>query len=117
MQNTKIASSITVLILLSLLMMVSTVSAESMNIPEKAAVNYYPARFDRAGVVNSIDTRGVIVDDVYISFSVKVQFMTPYDEHSSVESFSRGQRVGYILNKEKQITKFCLILEAEEGSS
>jgi len=117
MENIKAGLFITVLIFLSLLMVVSTASAESMNISERVVADHYLARFDRAGTINIIDKRGVVVDDMYVSFSSQVQFITPYDEHSSIESFRRGQRVGYILNKEKQITKFCLILEAEEGSS
>jgi len=117
MKNIKVVLSIAVLILLSLLMIVPTVSAESINASRGMVANHYPARFDRVGTINIVDKSGVVVDDMYVSFSSQVQFMTPSDKYSTLESFRPGQRVGYTLNKEKQITKFCLILEAEEGSS
>ena len=117
MKNIKTSLFVIVLILLSLLMVVPTVSAESINASEGVVATHYPDRFDRVGTINIIDKSGVVVDDMYVSFSSQVQFMTPYSEHSSIESFRLGQSVGYTLNSEKQITKLCLIIEAEEGSS
>jgi len=117
MKIIKINSVIVGLTLLGMLLIVPIVSAQSDGVGRLVKETHYPARFERLGIINIIDRKGVVVDGVYISFSSHVQFMTPYDERSSLESFRPGQRVGYTLNKENQIVKLCLILKAKDGNS
>ena len=117
MKSVKIFFPIVVLIALSLLVTLPAVSAEVASKDDRGVVTYYPARFDRVGTISSIDNRGVIVDAKYVSFALQVQFMTPYNEHSSLKYFRLGQSVGYVLNKEEQIIKLCLILPAKKGNS
>ena len=116
MENIKTVLSVTVLILLSLLIIVPTASAESNNASRRMVANHYPDRFDRIGMINVTDKGGVVVNDMYVSFAPHVKFMTPNNERSSIQPFRPGQMVGYILNDQKQITELCLILEEDECS-
>ena len=116
MKNMKSILSVTMLVCLNLMMVVPTVSAGSISIEEQAVTTHYPARFYRSGIISSIDKVGIVVDNVYIPFASKVQFMTPDNEKSSLEPFTPGKRAGYIVNPEGHITVLCLFRESEEGS-
>jgi len=116
MNNIRVLLVISMLIFASSLVAVSTLSAEMINKSGKIITTHYPVRFTGVGIINSIDSMRVIIDNDVFLFSSQIKFMTPRDEHSSVGAFGRGGNVGYVLNGENQITELCLILESKEGS-
>lgn len=115
MKDIKIISSLVALIFLSLLVIASTVSAELVNTPEGVIITHYPDKFDGVGVIYSIEERGVVIDDMFVSFASQVRYMTPQSGYASLGSFKQGQKVGYMLNEENQITKLCLFLGAGDS--
>ena len=110
MKNIKTILPVVVLIVFSLLVIVPTVSAELINTPEGVIITHYPAQFDGVGTIYSVDEKGIVVDDMFVSFASGVRYMTPQSEYSYLRSFKPGQKVGYLLNDENQITKLCLFL-------
>ena len=102
--------SVIVLSFLFLPVMVTTAAAELINTPEGVIITHYPAKFDRTGTIDRVGEKGIVVNDTYLSFAAHVIFMTPQSEYSYLRSFKSGQKVGYLLNSENQITKLCLFL-------
>ena len=119
MKDIKIISSLVVLVLLSLLVIVSTISAELINTPEGVIITHYPSKFDGVGTVYSIDEQGIVIDDMFVSFASQVRYMTPQSSDSSLWHFKPGGKVGYILNDRNQITELCLLpnMKREEVAS
>jgi len=103
--------SIIALIFLSLSVNVTIVTAELITTAEGVIITHYPDKFDGVGTIYSVEKSGIVVDDMFVPFASQVRFMTPQSEYSSVGSFKQGQKVGYLLNDEKQITKLCLFFE------
>jgi hypothetical protein len=115
MRDIKAVFSVVVLIILSLLVIVPTVSAELVTTPEGVIITHYPDKFDGVGTVYAVEERGIVIDDMFVSFASQVRYMTPQSAYSSLGSFEKGQKVGYILDDEHKITKLCLFLEHGEG--
>ena len=114
MKDVKAILAVVVLILLSLLVVVPMASAEAIKTPEGVIITHYPAKFDGVGTIYSVEEKGIVVDDMFVSFASQVRFMTPRSEYSYLRSFKPGQKVGYLLNDENQITKLCLFLKARK---
>ena len=106
----KVILLIVTLIFLGLSVNITTVSAAIITTPEGVIITHYPDKFDGVGTVYSVEKSGVVIDDMFIPFASKVRYMTPRSVYSSVKSFTPGQKVGYLLNEENQITKLCLFL-------
>jgi len=117
MKKNKIVPSFAILILLSLLVSAPTVSAELINTPEGVIITHYPDKFDGVGTLYSVDEKGVVIDDMFVPFASQVRYMTPQSSYASLRHFKHGQKVGYILNEEKQITKLCLFLNTGTSRS
>jgi len=113
MKDIKTILPVVLLIVFSLLAIIPTVSAELINTSEGVIITHYPVKFDKVGTIYRVDERGIVVDDIYFLFSSQVRFMTPQSDYSYLKSFKPGQKVGYLLNDENQITKLCLLLKAE----
>lgn len=109
MKNITYTALLTVLILLGLLFVVSTVTAEWIDTPEGVIITHYPDKFDRVGAVYHVDEKGIVIDDIFMPFADNVRYMTPQNEHASIGYFRRGQMVGCLLNKQNQIIKLCLL--------
>jgi len=84
-------------------------SAAVVTTPEGAIVTHYPAKFDGIGIIDSIEKRGIVVDDMFLPFSPHARYMTPSSEYSSIRAFSRGQKIGYLLNDKHQIKLLCAL--------
>lgn len=112
MKDIKIIPSLAILVLLSLLVIAPTVSAELINTPEGVIITHYPDKFDSVGILYSVDEKGIVIDDMFVPFASQVRYMTPQSSYASLRYFKPGQKVGYVLNKEKQITTLCLFLES-----
>ena len=117
MKDLKIIPSLVVLALLSLLVIAPTVSAELVNTPEGVIITHYPDKFDGVGTLYSVDEKGIVIDDMFVPFASQVRYMTPQSSYASLRYFKQGQKVGYILNEEKQITKLCLFLNTGTSRS
>lgn len=110
MKDIKATLAVIVLVILSMLVIVPTVSAEIIHTPEGVIITHYPDKFDRVGTLYSIDEKGIVIDDMFVPFASQVRYMTPQSTYSSLRAFEPGQKVGYMLNDEKQIIKLCLFL-------
>jgi len=104
-----------VLLLLSLLMIVPVVSAGLVNTPEGVIITHYPEKFDGIGTISRIERKGIVVDDMFLSFASHVRYMTPQSEYSHLGSFKSGQKVGYMLNDSHQITILCLFISPSKA--
>ena len=102
--------AIIMLTFLSLPLLVTTVSARVITTPEGVIITHYPTKFDGVGTVHHVSKEGISVNDVFYPFASRVRYMTPHSIHSSLGSFEEGQKVGYMLNDKRQITKLCLFL-------
>ncbi len=117
MENIKAILLIVVLIFLSLLVIAPVVSAGLVHTPEGVIITHYPDKFDGMGTLYSVEERGIVIDDMFLPFSSQVRYMTPQSVYSSLGYFKQGQKVGYILNDENQITKLCLFLDKRKKHS
>ena len=117
MKDIKATLVVTMLLILSMLVIAPTVTAELVNTPEGVIITHYPDKFDGVGTLYSIDEKGVVIDDMFVPFASQVRYMTPQSAYSSSGSFEQGQKVGYMLNDEHKITKLCLFLERGAGST
>lgn len=91
----------------------SWVFAEVLHTPEGLVITYYPSHFDGLGYIYSVEDKGIVIDDIFMPYAPHVNYMTPQARYASQRSFKQGQKVGYILNKYRQIETLCLI----EGAS
>jgi len=87
--------------------MVNRVLAEVVHTDEGVIVTHYPRIFDGDGIIDRIDDKGIVVEDRYYPFSLRVKFQLPYREYASKHAFKEGQDVAFLLNDEGQITVLC----------
>ena len=87
-----------VLIFIIFLIITPMASAELINTPEGAIITHYPDKFDGVGFLDSIEERGIVIDDMFVPFASSVRYMTPYSAYSSLSAFKQGKKVGYLLN-------------------
>ena len=56
------------------------------------------------GTINTIDGKGLSMDDVYHAFADAPLFVSRYGDESSRRSFGRGRRVKMLLNDDLECT-------------
>jgi len=93
------------------LFMVGWSSAGMLKTPEGVIVTHYPAKFDGVGIIDTLERNGIVIDDMFLPFSSHVRYMTPSSEYSSIGAFTKGQKVGYLLNNKRQIKLLCTLFK------
>lgn len=67
------------------------------------SVGYYPEGLSGQGCIDSITAKSVVIDDAAFALSADVTFHTLKTQHASRSLFRPGIRVGFMINKQKQI--------------
>ena len=80
------------------------VFAQDLIRPEMVFPDHYPEGFHGVGIITRIEDGFVMIDDYFrFRFSRNVEFYTPTERRTGRNRFSEEDRVGYLLNEEKEI--------------
>jgi hypothetical protein len=80
--------------------------------PEWKMPDFYPADgFDGMGLIDDIAVRDgmVVINDTEFSLSPYAEYHTPSFKNAPGALFKQGDKVGYILDSEKNITSMWII--------
>jgi hypothetical protein len=78
--------------------------AQSLIRPEMHFPKHYPEGFHGVGIISRITSEFVMIDDQFrLPFSRDVQFHKLLVAISGRSQFSEGDRVGYLLNEQKEV--------------
>ena len=70
---------------------------------------FYPRGFDGYGKIEAFEENDVVISDTAWTFAPGARFATPRDPNALIQNFSVGDTVGYLLNKDREITSLWLI--------
>ena len=78
---------------------------QSLVRPEMNFPKHYPDGFHGVGIISEITAEFVMIDDRYrLPFSPGIQFHRLRVPNSGRNAFSEEDRVGYLLNEQKEVT-------------
>jgi hypothetical protein len=67
------------------------------------SADVYPEGLSGEGCIDSINAKGVVIDDMSYAFAADVTFHRLKSQHTSRSLFRPGTWVGYMTNSQKQI--------------